>query len=132
MVNKRERPVLLLDVSRFRGRGDPEDGEGIEPLDLRIVLHRGQEVEEARPSRDQRQHLARPSENHKKGVRIAWAKYIYKKKEGVHMHKNGIAPVLTYSRFHICATRMVQRVHRAAQQLPAVNAAFGHSYIKAE
>ena len=63
VVDKRKRPVLLLDVSRFRGRGDPKDGKGIEPLDLRIVLHRGQEVEEARPSHNQSQHLARFSDN---------------------------------------------------------------------
>lgn len=69
VVNKRERPVLLLDLSRFRGRGNPEDGKGVEPLDLRIVRHRGQQVEEARPSRKQCQHLARPSENKTKFIK---------------------------------------------------------------
>lgn len=57
VINERQRPVLLLDVSRLRGRRDPQDGEGVEPLDLSVIRHGVHEVEEARPSRDQRQQL---------------------------------------------------------------------------
>lgn len=57
VINKRKRPVLLLDLSRLRGRRNAEDGKRVETLDLRVVRHRVHQVEEASPTWDQRQQL---------------------------------------------------------------------------
>lgn len=87
MIDERERPVLLLDVSGLRGRRDAQDGERVEPLDLSVVRHGVHEVEEASPPRDQRQQLIdryihRFMEQHRTGRREKDRGLIERGKEG--------------------------------------------------
>lgn len=51
VVDKRQRSVLLLDLPLPRRRRDAEDGKWIETLDLRVISHGVEQVEEASPPR---------------------------------------------------------------------------------